>query len=380
MKTADLIPFILLELTDGVKYGFELIKSIETKSNGKIVVKQPTLYTVLKKLEKSKFISSYWEDSEIGGKRHYYKLTENGKLQVSTLPSYDILMNNLLKELSENGEIELQANTIQDNSSNISIIEQIKEEPKETVLATEEVFHDNGLDNQTEYNINLNNTNILKDENYNSQENFAENTDVTTFTEKLTTPTPEIPNINIKENSINILELPDFKINNTNEPIKFVDYKDFKKDENYKYAKKTAKFLVFKSFLSSIYIAFILALCGIITTFSGKSALYYSFLIVSVLFALFYPIVMSLNYEKLRIKYQTEPYKNSVKKQLVVALCIILAVALISIFINLALSSVSLINVLAFNNFENFYAPLLYSSTLLFDIFIGSILFKNSEK
>ena len=31
---------------------FELTKDIETKSNGRIVIKQPTLYTVLKKLEK----------------------------------------------------------------------------------------------------------------------------------------------------------------------------------------------------------------------------------------------------------------------------------------------------------------------------------------
>ena len=57
MKTADLIPFILLELNDCDKYGFELTKNIETKSGGQIVIKQPTLYTLLKKLEKSKFIA-----------------------------------------------------------------------------------------------------------------------------------------------------------------------------------------------------------------------------------------------------------------------------------------------------------------------------------
>ena len=87
MKTADLIPFILIELNECDKYGFELTKNIETKSHGKILIKQPTLYTLLKKLEKSKFISSYWQDSEIGGKRHYYKLTENGRLQGGNLQS-----------------------------------------------------------------------------------------------------------------------------------------------------------------------------------------------------------------------------------------------------------------------------------------------------
>ena len=78
MKTADLIPLILLELNECDKYGFELTKSIENKSHGKIIIKQPTLYTILKKLEKTKFITSYWQDSEIGGKRHYYKITDNG--------------------------------------------------------------------------------------------------------------------------------------------------------------------------------------------------------------------------------------------------------------------------------------------------------------
>ena len=50
MRTADLIPLILLELNECDKYGFELTKSIETKSKGNIIIKQPTLYTILKKI------------------------------------------------------------------------------------------------------------------------------------------------------------------------------------------------------------------------------------------------------------------------------------------------------------------------------------------
>ena len=105
MKTTDLIPIILYQLIDGDKYGYEIIKQIEDVSNGGIVIKQPTLYSVLKKLEQGKFISSYWQDSEIGGKRHYYKLTENGRLQVSTLPSYENLLKNFLYLFSKNCNI-----------------------------------------------------------------------------------------------------------------------------------------------------------------------------------------------------------------------------------------------------------------------------------
>lgn len=118
MKTAELIPMILLELSDGAKYGIELTKSIETKSNGKVVIKQPTLYTILKKLEKSKFISSYWEDSEIGGKRHYYKLTQYGNNQVSTLPSFSVLLENALKD--EDSDIENQ-NSISESKNELDI-------------------------------------------------------------------------------------------------------------------------------------------------------------------------------------------------------------------------------------------------------------------
>ena len=70
---------ILKTLADGDKYGYEIIKEIETKSNGTYELKQPTLYSCLKRLEGQGFISAYWVNSEIGGRRHYYKLTEQGR-------------------------------------------------------------------------------------------------------------------------------------------------------------------------------------------------------------------------------------------------------------------------------------------------------------
>lgn len=70
---------ILKALFEGDKYGYEICKEVEERSNGLYELKQPTLYSCLKRLESQKLISSYWSDSEIGGKRHYYKLTEEGK-------------------------------------------------------------------------------------------------------------------------------------------------------------------------------------------------------------------------------------------------------------------------------------------------------------
>lgn len=70
---------ILKTLATGDKYGYEIIKEIENKSKGTYELKQPTLYSCLKRLEGQGFISAYWVNSEIGGRRHYYKLTDLGR-------------------------------------------------------------------------------------------------------------------------------------------------------------------------------------------------------------------------------------------------------------------------------------------------------------
>jgi len=70
---------ILKTLFDGDKYGYEILDEVAKKSDGAYELKQPTLYSCLKRLENQGLISSYWVDSEIGGKRHYYCLTEQGK-------------------------------------------------------------------------------------------------------------------------------------------------------------------------------------------------------------------------------------------------------------------------------------------------------------
>ena len=69
---------ILKTMLDGDKYGLDIIKEVEARSNGTYELKQPTLYSCLKRLENQELISSYWLDSDIGGRRHYYKLTEKG--------------------------------------------------------------------------------------------------------------------------------------------------------------------------------------------------------------------------------------------------------------------------------------------------------------
>lgn len=71
---------ILRTLYDGDKYGYEIINEIEEKSKGQYTLKQPTLYSALKRLETQDFVTSYWGGVSNGGRRKYFQLTEKGKI------------------------------------------------------------------------------------------------------------------------------------------------------------------------------------------------------------------------------------------------------------------------------------------------------------
>ncbi len=82
--SADLIrghinTIILRSLYDGDRYGYEIIAEIERKSHGQYSLKQPSLYSALKRLEKEGYVTSYWGGSVGGGRRKYFSLTEEGK-------------------------------------------------------------------------------------------------------------------------------------------------------------------------------------------------------------------------------------------------------------------------------------------------------------
>lgn len=118
----QLSTIILSTLLDGDKYGYEIIKDIETKSGGKIKIKQPSLYSSLTRMENQKLISSYWRDSDIGGKRHYYRLTDFGRKQTEQWQNDFINSNSVVSGLFKDGE----------NGENFKLKEEpVKEEKQE---------------------------------------------------------------------------------------------------------------------------------------------------------------------------------------------------------------------------------------------------------
>lgn len=73
----DTIILKILLVSDN--YGYEIMKAVSINSGGEYELKEPSLYTSLKRLEKQGHIQSYWGDESQGGRRKYYHITDSGK-------------------------------------------------------------------------------------------------------------------------------------------------------------------------------------------------------------------------------------------------------------------------------------------------------------
>ncbi|WP_027637683.1 PadR family transcriptional regulator [Clostridium cadaveris] len=76
--TGSTTMLILSLLKDGDKYGYEMIKELEKKSDETFSLKEGTLYPILHGLEVDGMVESYSKESEMGRKRKYYRLTKKG--------------------------------------------------------------------------------------------------------------------------------------------------------------------------------------------------------------------------------------------------------------------------------------------------------------
>lgn len=83
-------------------YGFEIYNTILDRTAEKYELKETTLYSSYKRLEKDGFITSYWGDETLGARRKYYHITEKGReLYYQNKIDWEftqIILNNLLKE------------------------------------------------------------------------------------------------------------------------------------------------------------------------------------------------------------------------------------------------------------------------------------------
>ncbi len=86
LRTGSTAVMILRLLSEKPMYGYQIVKELQSRSEGYFDLEQGTLYPALHRLEKDGLVSSHWEVVEDGPSRKYYQITEAGQsdLQEST--------------------------------------------------------------------------------------------------------------------------------------------------------------------------------------------------------------------------------------------------------------------------------------------------------
>jgi len=102
----DIIVLKTLEQED--RYGLEILSAVSESSASKYEIKQPTLYNILKRLEKQGLIESYEGDESLGAKRKYFKLTTEGNKYLNSYQDDWVYTRTLLDNLISSEQIDLE--------------------------------------------------------------------------------------------------------------------------------------------------------------------------------------------------------------------------------------------------------------------------------
>lgn len=82
----SIVPIVLSLLRDRAMYGYEMVKLVNARSNGRLEWREGTLYPTLHRLEAGGLVSSRWADAPSdeapGRQRKYYALTRKGRAEL----------------------------------------------------------------------------------------------------------------------------------------------------------------------------------------------------------------------------------------------------------------------------------------------------------
>ena len=98
--SAPQIILFILSLEDS--YGYEIVHRVKQLTNGEINWQEASIYPLLKKMKASGLISSYWRMAESVRPRNYYRITEEGKIELQNQKDEWDTMNQLFTKLSGN--------------------------------------------------------------------------------------------------------------------------------------------------------------------------------------------------------------------------------------------------------------------------------------
>jgi PadR family transcriptional regulator PadR len=81
--TMELAVLALIEARK--RYGYDLLTSLGSASDGSIAIKEGTLYPALHRMEDAGYISASWEAEGRAAPRKYYSITSQGKARLEAL-------------------------------------------------------------------------------------------------------------------------------------------------------------------------------------------------------------------------------------------------------------------------------------------------------
>jgi PadR family transcriptional regulator PadR len=83
---------ILQLLSNGEKYGYELVQLLDRRTEGVLAMGQSTLYPLLYNLQSKGVIASRTEKADNGRARRYYRITDAGRKRLARdLAQYETL-------------------------------------------------------------------------------------------------------------------------------------------------------------------------------------------------------------------------------------------------------------------------------------------------
>ncbi len=72
------VPIVLQLLAERQMYGYEIVKVVNERTDGRFEWREGTLYPCLHRLEADGLLRSRWQEAPNGKKRKYYRVTARG--------------------------------------------------------------------------------------------------------------------------------------------------------------------------------------------------------------------------------------------------------------------------------------------------------------
>lgn len=99
LLSATITPLVLSLLKERPQYGFQLLFRARKLYNGQVPWSNSKLYPILHRMEHDKWIESYWQSSDSGPDRKYYRITPAGLQKLAATQREWRLVNSVWSEL-----------------------------------------------------------------------------------------------------------------------------------------------------------------------------------------------------------------------------------------------------------------------------------------